>query len=171
MDGIYYAALGGESYLFNDEEFERYIKPCDLRILEAAKKVPAFNILHVCKDRLNLGRYTDYPCEVVNWGVYEQNPSLEEGKKLFPGKVLLGGLDDRAGVLVDGRRRPSNRRSTRFSTGWGPPDFCWAPTAPCPPRSPTRTSAPPSRRPGSTLPARKVNNGRGPFIRNRRISI
>lgn len=102
VDGIYYAALGGESYLFNDEEFERYIKPCDLRILEAAKKVPAFNILHVCKDRLNLGRYTDYPCEVVNWGVYEQNPSLEEGKKLFPGKVLLGGLDDRAGVLVDG---------------------------------------------------------------------
>ena len=37
-DGIYYAALGGESYLFTDEEFETYIKPHDLKILKAAEK-------------------------------------------------------------------------------------------------------------------------------------
>lgn len=102
VDGIYYAALGGESYLFNEEEFDRYIKPNDLKILNAAKNRSAFNILHICKDRLNLNRYQDYPAEVVNWGVYEGNPSLEEGQRIFPDKVILGGLDDRAGVLVDG---------------------------------------------------------------------
>ncbi|MDD3193574.1 MAG: uroporphyrinogen decarboxylase family protein [Oscillospiraceae bacterium] len=100
-DGIYYAALGGETYLFTDEEFETYIKPHDLKILKAAEKSP-YNILHICKDRLNLERYRDYPCAVVNWGVYEQNPSLQVGAALFSDKVILGGLDDRAGVLIDG---------------------------------------------------------------------
>ncbi|MGI6079664.1 MAG: uroporphyrinogen decarboxylase family protein [Candidatus Avilachnospira sp.] len=102
VDGIYYAALGGESYLYTDEEFEEFVKPYDLKILNAAAKRPAFNILHVCKDRLNLNRYKDYPTDVVNWGVYEQNPSLEEGRELFGDAAILGGLDDRAGVLVDG---------------------------------------------------------------------
>ena len=100
-DGIYYAALGGESYLSTDDEFETYIKPHDLKILKAAEKSP-YNVLHICKDRLNLARYKDYPFAVVNWGVYEQNPSLLDGAALFPDRVILGGLDDRAGVLVDG---------------------------------------------------------------------
>lgn len=102
VDGIYYAALGGEKNIFTDEEFAEYIKPRDLKIMQAANGRTGFNVLHMCKDGLNLNRYADYPCDVVNWGVYENNPSLEEGLKIFPGKVLLGGLDDRAGVLVDG---------------------------------------------------------------------
>lgn len=102
IDGIYYAALGGESYLYTDEEFEEFVKPNDLKVLKAAEGRPAFNVLHMCKDRLNLERYKEYPADVVNWGVYEQNPSLLEGKKIFGDKAILGGLDDRAGVLVDG---------------------------------------------------------------------
>mgnify|MGYP000002856138 FL=1 len=102
-DGIYYAALGGESYLFTDEEFETYIKPHDLKVLKAAEDSP-YNVLHICKDRLNLERYRNYPCAVVNWGVYEQNPSLLEGAAIFPDKAILGGLDDRSGVLVDGTK-------------------------------------------------------------------
>ncbi len=100
-DGIYYAALGGERYLFTEEEFQTYVKPYDLQILQAADR-SAYNVLHLCKDQLNLSRYQDYPGAVVNWGVYEQNPSLQEGEKWFADRVLLGGLDDRAGVLVDG---------------------------------------------------------------------
>lgn len=102
VDGIYYAALGGESYLYTDEEFEKFIKPNDLKILKAAANRPAFNILHICKDRLNLNRYKDYPVDVVNWGIYEQNPNMLEGRKIFPNAAILGGLDDRAGVLVSG---------------------------------------------------------------------
>ena len=102
VDGIYYAALGGESYLYTDEEFEEFVKPNDLKVLNAASGRSAFNILHMCKDRLNLNRYKDYPADVVNWGIYEQNPSLAEGKKIFGDRAILGGLDDRAGVLVSG---------------------------------------------------------------------
>ena len=101
-DGIYYAALGGEKYGYTREEFDAFIRPADLAIMEAAKNRPCFNVLHICKDNIDLDKYVGYPGEVVNWGVYSENLSLEDGRKLFPGKVVLGGLDDRSGVLVDG---------------------------------------------------------------------
>lgn len=100
IDGIYYAALGGEDYLFTDEEHEKYIKPRDIRIINAAKSSKVF--LHICKDHINLDRFVDYPCDVVNWGTHDANPGLEEGAAKFPDKVILGGLQDRKGVLVDG---------------------------------------------------------------------
>ncbi len=101
-DGIYYAALGGEDFLFTDEEFAAYIKPYELQILNAVKDAK-FNVLHLCKDHLNLNRYKDYDVPVYNWGVYSDNPSLVEGRKIFgEDKIYLGGLDDRDGVLVDG---------------------------------------------------------------------
>lgn len=101
-DGIYYAALGGEKDFYTDEEFASFVRPLDLKVLEAASGRKGFNVLHLCKDDLNLERYRGYPGDVVNWGVHGRNPSLEQGRALFPGKVLLGGLDDRSGVLVEG---------------------------------------------------------------------
>ncbi|MBS4206688.1 uroporphyrinogen decarboxylase family protein [Bacillus sp. FJAT-50079] len=100
--GIYYSALGGEKELFTDEEFEQYIKPNDLLILNAAKSASAFNVLHICKDNVNFERYKDYDPEVVNWAVHENRLTLKEGRKLFPNSTILGGLDDRSGVLVSG---------------------------------------------------------------------
>lgn len=100
--GIYYASLGGERSVLTDEEFEELIKPLDLAVLQAAEGAEAFNVLHICKDYVNMERYVDYRPQVVNWAVHENNPPLIEGRELFPGSVLLGGLDDRAGVLVTG---------------------------------------------------------------------
>ena len=59
----------------------------------------------MCKNGLNMKRYdADYAvlADVVNWGVYEAPMSLEDGRKQFPGKAVLGGLENRSGVLVDG---------------------------------------------------------------------
>lgn len=100
--GIYYAALGGERVLFTDEEFETYVKPNDLAVLDAAKDASAFNVLHICKDNVNFDRYKDYPAEVVNWAIFENGVTLSQGRSLFPDSVLLGGLDDRSGVIVEG---------------------------------------------------------------------
>ncbi|GMQ64406.1 uroporphyrinogen decarboxylase family protein [Vallitalea maricola] len=104
LDGIYYAALGGENYYFTDEEFEKYIAPLDKMILQTVKQNNGYNILHMCKDKLNLDRYKSYIklSDVVNWGIYEDNISLEEGRKLFGDVTIMGGLQNRAGVLVDG---------------------------------------------------------------------
>lgn len=105
LDGVYYAALGGENYYFTDEEFERYIAPLDKMILQTVKNSSGYNILHMCKDKLNLERYKSYIelSDIVNWGIYEGNISLEEGRKLFGDDItIMGGLQNRAGVLVDG---------------------------------------------------------------------
>lgn len=122
-DGIYYAALGGETYGHTDEEFAEYIRPSDLAIMKAAENRTCFNVLHICKDHIDLSKYVDYPGEVVNWGVYSDNLSLEEGRKLFPGRVILGGLDDRSGVLVDGSLEQIKAEVTSVIDSFGSKGF------------------------------------------------
>ena len=104
LDGIYYAALGGEQHYFTDEEFSEIIEPFDKEILRASKEAGAYNFLHMCKDHLNVKRYKSYEAltDVVNWGVYETGFSLEDGRKLFPGTTIMGGLANRSGGMVEG---------------------------------------------------------------------
>lgn len=104
VDAVYYAALGAETRYFTDEEFAECIAPMDKQIMKAIKEAGGYCFLHMCKDHLNMYRYETYQedCDVVNWGVYEAPFSLEDGRKLFPGKTVMGGLKNRSGVLVDG---------------------------------------------------------------------
>jgi len=104
VQGIYYAALGAEKRYFTDEEFATWIAPLDHQILKTIKETGSYSFLHMCKDGLDLHRYSGCldVVDVVNWGVYEAPFSLEEGRSLFAGKTLMGGLANRSGVLVDG---------------------------------------------------------------------
>lgn len=98
--GIYYAALGAESYRFDEKTFVNHLKPFDLKVLDALAG-KGWLFLHMCKDRLRLPLYREYPGDVVNWAVHDCEFSLADGRSLF-GRTVLGGLDDRSGVLVDG---------------------------------------------------------------------
>ena len=102
VDGIYYAALGGERHFFTDEEFYQWIAPFDRRILQTARQAGVYTFLHICKENLNMQRYKDYGglVDVVNWGVYETDFPLEAGRELFPQAAIMGGLANRSGVLV-----------------------------------------------------------------------
>ncbi len=104
VDSIYYAALGGENSFFTDEEFARWIKPFDLQIMKAIKDAGGYCFLHICKDGLNMERYRDYAsyADVINWGVYEAPFGLKEGRDLFAGKTIMGGLANHQGPLVNG---------------------------------------------------------------------
>lgn len=125
LDGIYYAALGGEKHYFTDEEFEEAISVFDKQILAASKEAGSINFLHMCKDDLNMNRYADYNdlADVVNWGVYETNFSLEEGRKLFPGKTIMGGLANRSGVMVDGTVEELQNEVKNVITSFGKKKF------------------------------------------------
>ncbi len=101
-DGIYYAALGGERDGFSDEEHAAFIAPLEKELLNAIGKPPVFHILHMCKPLVNLHRFADYPCDVVNWGVLESGISLAEGHKIFPEKIIMGGLDNGSPALLSG---------------------------------------------------------------------
>lgn len=99
-DGIYYAALGGERELFTTQEFNEVIAPADRAVLESATNRGAFNILHICKEDIELERYKDYPAEVINWATHVNEVSLEAGRAIFPDQVLLGGIDNFGDLLT-----------------------------------------------------------------------
>ena len=104
VDAVYYAALGGEWRYLDKEDFDKWFRPFDIQIMKAIKESGLYCFLHICKDRLEMERYRGYEeyADVVNWGVYEAPYSLEDGRKLFPGKTVMGGLPSRHGLLVDG---------------------------------------------------------------------
>jgi len=101
-DGIYYAALGGESYRFERSLFETYVKPYDKQVIDSINDLKAKSILHICKDQVVLPMYQGIQADIVNWAVHESEYSLSDGRILFPEATLLGGFDDRSGVLVEG---------------------------------------------------------------------
>lgn len=104
VDAVYYAALGAERKWFTAEEFEKWIAPFDKLILSEIQKSGCKAFLHICKDGLDMDRYADYAsfCDVVNWGIYEVPYPVEDARKLFPNKAIMGGLANRSGVMVDG---------------------------------------------------------------------
>jgi uroporphyrinogen decarboxylase len=100
-DGIYYAALGGEEHRFSQELFTRYIKPMEMELLgNVIKKGIVF--LHICKDSPRLSMYNEYPGQVVNWAEHISSYSLRDGAAIFPDKIIMGGFDNRSGVLLSG---------------------------------------------------------------------
>lgn len=98
VPGIYYSGQFSEPTRFDTETWEKMVKPSDLAVLNAAKKLGAYNIVHICGEP-NHGycsspeRYVDYPGDMFNWDVHRSKVSLEEGRKLFNAPIL-GGLDN-----------------------------------------------------------------------------
>lgn len=92
IDGVFYSCSGGRRGQFTEEEFETYIKPGDLAILNHANTFKPNNMLHICSTDVDVTKYKDYPCRVVNWNVHDDGVSLEEGRELFKGKIIFGGM-------------------------------------------------------------------------------
>ena len=102
-DGIYYALLGGEEHRFTKEFYEKYVMPEETKLLANVMK-QGIVFLHICKDHPRLVMFRDYPAHVVNWAVYDSSYSLKDGAGIFPGKVIMGGFDNRQGALIDGNQ-------------------------------------------------------------------
>lgn len=103
VQGIYYAALGGEKNKFSDTFINELLQPAEHSLLKVTEEKPEFStFLHICKEETVLENYQDYPCDVINWAMHESTYSFEEARKIFGNKVYLGGFDDRSGVLVEG---------------------------------------------------------------------
>lgn len=129
VDGVYYAALGAEKRYFSDDEFAEAIAPFDKTMLQAIKDEGMYSFLHMCKDALNMKRYESYAeyADVVNWGIYEDNNfSLEDGRAMFPGNTIMGGLANRKGVLVDGSNEELEKEVKKIVTHFGKEKFIFA---------------------------------------------
>lgn len=103
-DGIYYSAQFGEIGRFEQQEWEKLVKPSDLQILQVAASMPdKYNILHICGEaeyefKTWVERFSEYPADLVNWSVKDNDYSLEKGRDTF-GKAILGGMNNKGNIL------------------------------------------------------------------------
>lgn len=102
MDGIY-LGLHNDN-VFTEEQYNEYIKPSEVKILELANSIHPINIAHVCGYRgrvNNFEVYRDYPAAVFNWSLHTTDLTIAEGKKFFTHcKCVIGGYDQTPGSLI-----------------------------------------------------------------------
>lgn len=103
-DGLYYSGQFSEPGRFTKAEFDKLVTPGDLMVLNAAERRGGKNILHICGEpdyqyRSTPEWYVSYPFAIVNWSVKDTGLSLKDGRKLFGGKPVLGGMNNRGSIL------------------------------------------------------------------------
>lgn len=98
VDGIFYASNLATRDKLTPEDFERFQRPFDLPILEAAAGAP-FNILHMCGNGILFDAFASYPVPVFSWATSSGNPSLMEVHRRT-GRAVLGGLPAKPEILT-----------------------------------------------------------------------
>jgi uroporphyrinogen decarboxylase len=91
--GIFYAGVEWGSLEFiSGEDYDRFGRPHDERILEAVEGAP-FNVLHVCRNHNHLPRLLDYAVAAFHWDARgEGNPSIRDIMSLTD-RAVIGGVD------------------------------------------------------------------------------
>jgi len=74
------------------EQYERFMQPFDLALLEAIRGRGELHILHAHGARLYFDRLLGYPVHAINWGDRDGGPSLAEARRRTP-LALVGGID------------------------------------------------------------------------------
>lgn len=104
-DGIFFSCMGASNTDLTPNEYARFGRPYDLRVLESAQG-GWLNIVHVHADPTQEGdeiyfeRFIDYPVAVMSWSDRVTGPSLSEAASMTQ-KCLMGGLWER-GPLTHG---------------------------------------------------------------------
>jgi uroporphyrinogen decarboxylase len=89
-DGIFFSAKQACFEDMSENEYLRFGKPGDLKVLKAASK-GWFNVLHLHGRHPMLSQLADYPAQALNWHD-RTTSSLSEVGKLFKGG-LMGGVE------------------------------------------------------------------------------
>ena len=89
--GIFFATVEwGTRDLISLEDYNRFARPFDLRVLEAVQGAP-FNVFHVCRDKNHLLDLLDYPVAAFHWDALgRDNPGLALVLKKTPAAVMGG---------------------------------------------------------------------------------
>jgi uroporphyrinogen decarboxylase len=98
-DGIFFASVewGSRNYV-SAEQYDRFGRPFDLRVLEAVQGAP-FNLLHVCRNNNMLTDLLDYPVHAFHWATTgSDNPSLTDILARTE-KAVAGGVSHDSTIL------------------------------------------------------------------------
>lgn len=106
-DGLY-LSVNNPNRSIPAQIYSTFIAPSEIKVLEAANKLAADNILHICGYQGNtniLSVYENYPANIINWAVFAEGVGLAEGKKLFHDKAVIGGFGNtKDSVLYKGTK-------------------------------------------------------------------
>jgi len=87
--------------------YDRLVRATDLQILGGAERA-VFNLLHVCGQAVDFGRFAEYPVHAVNWADRYAGPPLAEvAGSLRP--AICGGLDN-LGTMASGTPEDCRRQ-------------------------------------------------------------
>ena len=103
VTGVYFSLqnLLGEG--ITREIYDEVFAPAEKKILAAANSVSDYNILHICGyagHRNDLSWYEDYEVKTINWAAVVEDVELEDGKKLFGGRAVLGGFGNSTNDVI-----------------------------------------------------------------------
>ena len=88
--GIFFSVPASAEFLTRDE-FERFMRPYDLALLNAIHGRGEMNVLHAHGGQLFLDRLLDYPVRALSWADRDTGPSLHAMRKKTA-LPLMGGL-------------------------------------------------------------------------------
>ncbi len=100
--GIFLACSGPEPSMLSEQEYRRFVKPADVRVLSAVADAP-FNLLHVHGTDVYLELFLDYPANSLNWPAHHSDYSILKTSTLTD-KCLVAGIDER-GPITKGKMR------------------------------------------------------------------
>jgi uroporphyrinogen decarboxylase len=100
--GIFFAASGAEPTMLSEQEYRRFVKPQDLKVLKAVEDAP-FNMLHVHGTSVHFELFLDYPVAVLNWPSHQSAWSIGRVREMTD-RCIAAGIDER-GPLAQGRMR------------------------------------------------------------------
>ena len=98
--GVFFATQLASYRLLAVDEYERFGKAYDLRVLAALAGKARLSMLHAHGDDIMFDLLADYPVEMINWHDRLTEPTLHDAASRFPG-LLVGGLNEH-GALAKG---------------------------------------------------------------------
>ena len=114
--GMMLPLQGAEINRFGEEEYLRLIRPTEQKVIDCAAALSDNNLLHMCGwDNIpnRLEWWDKYPAKMLNWDVHVEGVDLAQGRERFPGRVLLGGFNNRENELLHTGTREAIQAETR----------------------------------------------------------
>lgn len=88
--GVFFSVPASAEFVTRDQ-YERFMRPFDLALLEAIRNRGEFHVLHAHGARLYFAELLEYPCHAVSWADREGGPSLAEARGMTR-RPLMGGI-------------------------------------------------------------------------------
>ena len=88
--GIFLSVTPSEEYV-SPEQYERFVRPYDLALLEAVRGRGECHILHAHGNRVYFERVLDYPVQAISWADRAGGPTLSAARATTP-LALMGGI-------------------------------------------------------------------------------